>query len=180
MCSWSFFICVIWETYIVRKCKSYLAQCIKKCQCALALMEGSNNQSENLTSVQLRSAESGVWLHGIHLLVWEKCFREVKALQMLENSAISPPGINVCDKVLFDYNLMSEAHFHCTGVSPCSPWENEECCWKCSASDVPEVSTVQRAVWGEFGEYTITHQTWNYFLVRWNICLQKLDFMTEC
>lgn len=89
---------------------------------------------------------------------------------MLENSA--------CDKVLFDYNLMSEARFCCTGVSPCSPWENEECCWKCSASDVPEVSAVQRTVRGEFGEYTITHQTWHSFLAIWSICSWNLDFIS--
>lgn len=33
-----------------------------------------------------------------------------------------------------------------------SPREDEKCNGKCSASDVPEVWTVQGAVWGEPGE----------------------------
>lgn len=76
-------------------------------------------------------------------LTLPSCLKERLHMRTL---VISPPAIKECDKVLFNYNVMSEAYFHCTGVSPCSPWENEECCWKCSASDVPEVSAVQRAV----------------------------------
>lgn len=65
----------------------------------------TTNQKTNLTftvtmetyhvsciSVQLRSAD----FTGFHLLVCEIGFRGDKVLRMLENSVISPPGMNVC------------------------------------------------------------------------------------
>lgn len=43
-------------------------------------------------------------------------------------------------------------HFLKNCVCAYSPWKDEECYRKCSAPDIPEVPTVQGAVWGESGE----------------------------